>query len=103
MQPFHIEIPQSQLDDLHRRLADTRWSDELPNIGWSRGVPLKYLKELAEYWRTSYDWRAAEARLNQFPQFTTAIDGANVHFLHVRSPEPDALPLVLTLSLAKTC
>jgi epoxide hydrolase len=96
MQPFHIEIPQSQLDDLHRRLADTRWSDELPNIGWSRGVPLKYLKELAEYWRTSYDWRAAEARLNQFPQFTTAIDGANVHFLHVRSPESDALPLVLT-------
>jgi epoxide hydrolase len=96
MDPFRIEIPQADLDDLHRRLADTRWPDELPGVGWSRGVPLRYLKELAEYWRTSYDWRAAEARLNQFPQFTTVIDGANVHLLHVRSPESQALPLLLT-------
>src|SRR6266487_4663652 len=96
MEPFRIEIPQAHLDDLHRRLADTRWPDELPGVGWERGVPLGYLKELAEYWRTSYDWRAAEARLNQFPQFTTVIDGANVHLLHVRSPEPQALPLLLT-------
>jgi epoxide hydrolase len=96
MDPFRIEIPQADLDDLHRRLADTRWPDELPGVGWSRGVPLRYLKELAEYWRTSYDWRAAEARLNQFPQFTTVIDGANVHLLDVRSPEPQALPLLLT-------
>jgi epoxide hydrolase len=96
MHPFRVDIPQADLDDLHRRLANTRWPDELPGVGWSRGVPLGYLKELAEYWRTGYDWRAAEARLNQFPQFVTEIDGANVHFYHVRSPEPDALPLVIT-------
>src|SRR5262249_18851801 len=78
MKPFRVDIPQAQLDDLQRRLAHTRWPDELPAVGWSRGVPLTYLKELAEYWRISYDWRAAEARLNRFPQFTTLIDGANV-------------------------
>src|SRR6266498_67820 len=96
MDPFRIEIPQADLDDLHRRLDRTRWPDELPGAGWSRGVPLGYLKELAEYWRASYDWRAAEARLNQFPQFTTVIDGVRVHLLHVRSAEPRALPLLLT-------
>lgn len=96
MRPFRIEIPQSTLDDLHRRLEDTRWPDELPGVGWDRGVPLDYLKELAGYWLSGYDWRAAEARLNEIPQFITEIDGANVHFLHARSPEPDALPLVLT-------
>src|SRR5260221_2880019 len=93
---FRIAIPQSDLDDLRDRLAGTRWPDELPGVGWSRGVPLGYLKELAEYWRSSYDWRAWEAKLNEYPQFTTEIDGQNIHFLHVRSPEPDALPLILT-------
>ncbi len=93
---FRIDVPQSDLDDLSDRLARTRWPDELPGAGWAYGVPLGYLKELAEYWRSSYDWRRHEARLNEFPQFTTTIDGANVHFLHVRSPEPDALPLVMT-------
>ncbi|MGH2587002.1 MAG: epoxide hydrolase family protein [Dehalococcoidia bacterium] len=96
MRPFRIDIPQSDLDDLRDRLARTRWPSELPDVGWSRGVPLGYLRGLAEYWRTSYDWRAWEARLNEFPQFTTTVDGQNVHFLHVRSPEPDALPLVIT-------
>jgi microsomal epoxide hydrolase len=96
MHPFRIDIPQAQLDDLHRRLDATRWPDELPGVGWDRGVPLGYLKELAEYWRTSFDWRAAEAQLNAHPQFTEEIDGARVHFLHVRSPEPDATPLLLT-------
>src|SRR5262249_56493990 len=96
MKPFRIDIPQAQLDDLRRRLAHTRWPDEFPAVDWSRGVPLAYVKELAEYWRISYDWRAAEARLNRFPQFTTLIDGANVHFLHVRSPEPGSMPLLLT-------
>jgi pimeloyl-ACP methyl ester carboxylesterase len=96
IRPFCIDIPQADLDDLHERLARTRWPSELPGVGWSRGVPLGYLRELAEYWWASYDWRAWEARLNELPQFTTEIDGANVHFLHVRSPEPDALPLVLT-------
>jgi microsomal epoxide hydrolase len=96
MRPFKIDIPQSQLDDLKRRLATTRWPDEMPGAGWSRGVPVAYLKELAEYWQTGYDWRAAERYLNTFPQFLTEIDGAQVHFLHVRSAEPDATPLILT-------
>jgi pimeloyl-ACP methyl ester carboxylesterase len=96
IRPFTINIPQAKLDDLRERLAHTRWPDELPGVGWSRGVPLGYLKELAEYWRTSYDWREYEARLNEFPQFTTEIDGQSIHFLHVRSPEPDALPLIIT-------
>jgi epoxide hydrolase len=96
IKPFRIDVPQADLDDLHERLARTRWPDELPGVGWSYGVPLGYLKDLAEYWRTGYDWRKQEARLNQFPQFSTTIDGENIHFLHVRSPEPDALPLVMT-------
>jgi pimeloyl-ACP methyl ester carboxylesterase len=94
--PFRIEIPQSDLDDLHDRLARTRWPDELPGVGWRYGVSLDYVKEMAEYWRTGYDWRGHEARLNEFPQFTTEIDGQRLHFVHVRSPEPNALPLVLT-------
>ncbi|MGW3359708.1 epoxide hydrolase family protein [Streptomyces bungoensis] len=96
MYPFRIDIPQAQLDDLHRRLDATRWPDELPGVGWDRGVPLSYLKELVAYWRTAFDWRASEARLNAYPQFIEEIDGARVHFLHVRSPEPDATPLLLT-------
>jgi pimeloyl-ACP methyl ester carboxylesterase len=96
IRPFRIEVPQADLDDLRDRLARTRWPDELPGAGWAYGIPLAYTRELAEHWRTSYDWRRHEARLNEFPQFTTTIDGANVHFLHVRSPEPDALPLIVT-------
>jgi pimeloyl-ACP methyl ester carboxylesterase len=96
IRPFRIDIPQADLDDLRERLASTRWPDELPGVGWGRGVPLGYLKELAECWHTSYDWRKHEARLNAFPQFTTEIDGQNIHFLHIRSPEPNALPLILT-------
>ncbi|MCL7456315.1 epoxide hydrolase [Micromonospora echinofusca] len=96
MQPFRVAIPEADLDDLRRRLAATRWPDELPGVGWERGVPLGYLRELAEYWRTEYDWRAAEARLNRYPQFRTDLDGAPVHFLHVRSPEPEAMPLLIT-------
>ncbi|MFD2767542.1 epoxide hydrolase family protein [Micromonospora eburnea] len=94
--PFQIDIPQDRLDDLRQRLAQTRWPDELPGVAWEAGVPLDYLKDMADYWRTGYDWRAHEARLNEFPQFTTDIDGQNVHFLHVRSPEPGALPLIIT-------
>ena len=96
IRPFRIEIPQADLDALDDRLAGTRWPDELPGVGWSYGVPVSYLKGLAEHWRTSYDWRTYEAKLNDFPQFTTTIDGQNIHFLHVRSPEPNALPLILT-------
>ncbi|QFY09912.1 alpha/beta fold hydrolase [Nonomuraea phyllanthi] len=94
--PFRIDVPQSALDDLHDRLARTRWPDELPGVGWTYGIPVPYVRRLAEYWRDAYDWREHEAALNEYPQFTTEIDGQNIHFLHVRSPEPDALPLVLT-------
>jgi pimeloyl-ACP methyl ester carboxylesterase len=94
--PFLIAIPQTALDDLRDRLARTRWPDALAGVGWDYGVPLDYLQELAEYWRTGYDWRAWEAKLNAYPQFTTTIDGQHIHFLHVRSPEPAALPLILT-------
>lgn len=93
--PFHIEIPQSKIDDLHDRLARTRWSDELPGVGWDRGVPVGYMKGLAEYWHQSYDWRKHEARINEIPQFTTLIDGQTIHFLHVKSPEANATPLML--------
>jgi pimeloyl-ACP methyl ester carboxylesterase len=96
IRPFRIDVPQADLDDLRDRLARSRWPDELPGVGWTRGVPLGYLRELAAYWRDGYDWRQHESRLNQLPQCTTTIDGANLHFLHVRSPEPDALPLVMT-------
>ncbi|HET6211146.1 MAG TPA: epoxide hydrolase [Jatrophihabitans sp.] len=96
MRPFRIAVPDEDLTDLQRRLAETRWPSEIAGSGWSRGVPLEYLKELAEYWRTGYDWRAAEARLNSFDQFITEIDGVDIHFLHVRSPEPDAVPLIIS-------
>src|SRR5258708_6261860 len=96
IRPFRIEIPQADVDYLHDRLARARWSRDLPGVGWARGVPVSYLKELAEYWRTQYDWRAAEARLNSYPQFITEIDGQRIHFLHVRSANPDAKPLLIT-------
>ncbi|NUO42297.1 MAG: epoxide hydrolase N-terminal domain-containing protein, partial [Streptomyces sp.] len=96
MRPFRVDIPEDDLRDLHRRLDATRWPDELPGAGWERGVPLGYLKELADHWRHRFDWRAAEAELNRHPQFVDEIDGADVHFLHVRSPEPGAVPLLLT-------
>ncbi len=96
VQPFRIDVPEADLADLRDRLARTRWPDELPDAGWSMGVPLGYLQRLAEYWRSGYDWRVHEARLNRLPQFTTTIDEQRVHFLHLRSPEPDALPLIVT-------
>ena len=96
IRPFRVDVPEADLDALRQRLGRTRWPAEVPGVGWSRGVPVGYLRELAEYWRTSYDWRKHEARLNQLPQFITTIDGANLHFLHVRSPEPGALPLLVT-------
>ncbi|ADJ44969.1 microsomal epoxide hydrolase [Amycolatopsis mediterranei S699] len=95
IRPFTIDVPQADLDDLRDRLARTRWAADLPGVGWSRGVPVSYLKELAGYWRDGYDWRAHERKLNAFPQFVTEIDGQDIHFLHVRSPEPGALPLIL--------
>jgi len=96
IRPFRISVPQAEVDDLRDRLGRTRWPDQLPGVGWDYGIELVVVQELAEYWRTGYDWRAAERRLNEFPQFTTVIDGQNVHFMHVRSAEPDALPLIMT-------
>jgi pimeloyl-ACP methyl ester carboxylesterase len=96
IRPFRIDIAEADLDELRRRLAGTRWPDQLPGVGWDYGIPLEYVKELAGYWRTAYDWRAHEKQLNEFPQFTTTIDNQNIHFLHVRSPEPGALPLIMT-------
>ncbi|TDC32702.1 epoxide hydrolase family protein [Kribbella albertanoniae] len=109
IRPLRIEVPQSQLDDLAERLQRVRWANELPRDqvtdgvqrgpvmpGWEYGVPLEYVKRLVETWRDSYDWRKWEARLNEYPNFTTEIDGQNIHFLHVTSPEPDATPLILT-------
>ncbi|WP_282702364.1 epoxide hydrolase family protein [Streptomyces sp. CC219B] len=96
VRPFRLAVPQGDLDDLHARLDRTRWPDDLPGTGWAYGVPADCLRALVRHWRHSYDWRAAEARLNEWPQFTTVIDGSNVHFAHVRSPEPDTTPLIIT-------
>ena len=96
IRPFRVSVPDGDLDDLRHRLDRTRWPDELPGAGWDYGVPRDYLRELVHYWRHEYDWRATEARLNRWPQFITAIDGADVHFAHIRSPEPGATPLIVT-------
>lgn len=94
--PFTIDVRDSVLDDLRARLANTRWPDAEVVGDWSQGVPLAYLQTLAEYWRDGYDWRVREAHLNSFPQFTTVLDGQLIHFVHLRSPQPDALPLLIT-------
>lgn len=94
--PFTLAIPQEQIDDLHRRLDATRWPERETVDDWSQGVPLAVLRDLAAYWRNSYDWRACEARLNALGQFTTEIDGLDIHFLHVRSSQEGALPIILT-------
>jgi pimeloyl-ACP methyl ester carboxylesterase len=94
--PFRIDVPETELTDLRDRLRRTRWPDEEPVADWSQGVPLAYLRELCEYWATEYDWRATERRLNALPQFRTEIDGVGIHFLHVRSPHENALPLILS-------
>lgn len=93
--PFTIDVPDAVLDDLARRLARARFPDQLDGAGWTYGTDLDYLRELTAYWRDEFDWRAQERRLNAFPQFTTHVDGLDVHFVHRRSPEPGALPLML--------
>ena len=96
MRPFQLDIAQIAVDELRRRLTDTRWPDELPEVGWTRGVPLRHLQALVRHWRDGYDWRAAERRINAYPQFITDIDGQRLHFFHVRSPEPGATPLLIS-------
>jgi len=96
IEPFRIAATDAQLDDLKRRLRETRWPERECVDDWSQGLPLAYAQEVAAYWRDKYDWRAREARLNRFAQFKTTIDGLGIHFIHVRSPHADALPLVMT-------
>ena len=92
---FEIHVDDAVLEDLQRRLARTRFPDQIEGTGWEYGVPTGYVRELVEYWRNGYDWRAQEARLNQFDHFRTAIDGQSIHFIHARSPRSDAFPLLI--------
>ncbi len=94
--PFEIAIDDAQLDDLKRRLSATRWPDKETPTDWSQGIPLAYVRDVCRYWEKDYDWRTREKLLNRFPQFRTAIDGVGIHFIHVRSPHQNALPLVMT-------
>ena len=96
IKPFQVDIAQADLDDLQRRLMHIRWPERETPVDWSQGAPLAYVKELCGYWREQYDWRRCESWLNGLPQFTTEIDGLDFHFLHVRSSNENALPLVMT-------
>jgi pimeloyl-ACP methyl ester carboxylesterase len=96
IRPFTLAIPQDQIDDLNRRIDMTRWPEKEPVEDWTQGVPLANLRSLVDYWRSSYDWRRCEARLNGFGQYITEIDGLDIHFLHVRSKHENAAPLILT-------
>ncbi|MCF2532345.1 epoxide hydrolase family protein [Yinghuangia soli] len=94
--PFRIDVPDAVLDDLRDRLARTRWPEPVPGTGWDAGTDTAYLRELCAYWRDEYDWRRHEAELNAYPNHLTEIDGQRIHFVHARSADPDALPLVLS-------
>ena len=96
IRPFRIDMPDDAIADLRRRVAATRWPTMELVADRSQGVQSVTTQELARYWATDYDWRACEARLNALPQFTTEIDGVNIHFIHVRSPHENALPLIMT-------
>jgi hypothetical protein len=95
IRPFKMHVPDRVLIDLRRRLADANWPDQLPGTTWEYGADIKKVRELADYWQNGYDWRAQEAKINQFDQFTTEIDGQQIYFIHQRSPRPDAIPLML--------
>src|SRR5687768_6230075 len=95
IKPSRIDIVQTDLDDLQRRLLEVRWPDEPAGVGSSRGLPLADMRSLVQRWRDGFDWRVQEARLNAFPQFVTEIDGQRFHFVHVRCGAPQALPLLL--------
>ena len=96
IRPFHVRIPEEQLVDLRRRIAATQWPEKETVADQSQGVPLATMQALARYWATAYDWRTCEAKLNALPHFITAIDGLDIHFMHVRSNHPKALPLIVT-------
>src|SRR3954451_8118563 len=92
---FEIHVDDAVLDDLRRRLEVTRLPDQIEGTGWEYGIPMSYVRELVEYWRDGYDWRAQEARLNQFEHFRTTVDGQSIHFIHARSANADAFPFLL--------
>jgi epoxide hydrolase len=96
IRPFRVSVPQAQLDDLATRLDRIIWPNELPGADGSYGMTTARVRALVDHWRTSFDWRALEERLNSYPQFVTEIDGEDIHFLHVRSSRPDAVPMILT-------
>ncbi|PVE21997.1 multidrug MFS transporter [Microvirga sp. KLBC 81] len=96
IRPFTVHVPQAELDELRRRIAATRWPDQETVNDKSQGIQLAKIKPLVEYWGTGYDWRKAEPKLNALPQFMTRIDGVDIHFVHVRSKHPNALPLIMT-------
>jgi epoxide hydrolase len=96
IRPYRIDVPTAVLDDLHERLARTRWPECETVDDWSQGIPLAYTRELADYWANGYDWRSREAALNRFDQYVTEIDGLDIHFIHQRSRHDDALPLLIT-------
>ena len=96
VRPFTIAVENSVLDDLRQRLADTRWPDEIPNTGWDYGSNLTYIKELVDYWRTDFDWRAQEAKLNAFSHFKSEVDGLDIHFIHEKGKGPNPIPLIIT-------
>src|SRR5580704_1737372 len=95
IQPFQVHVPDHILIDLRRRLAETKWPDQLPGTTWEYGADIGKVRELADYWQNGYDWRAQEAKINRFDQFTTGIDGQQIYFIYQRSPRPDAIPLLL--------
>ena len=96
VQPFKIEVPEAVLEDLRERLARTRWPDEITDSGWDYGAKMGYVKELVEYWRTTFDWRARERAINAFQHFRADVDGLGIHFIHERGQGPDPLPLIVT-------
>src|SRR5262245_30857008 len=96
IRPFRVAIPEAELADLRRRINTTAWPDKETVTDASQGVQLATMQKLAKYWATSYDWRKCEARLNALPQFITTIDGLDIHFIHVRSKEKNALPVIIT-------
>lgn len=96
IKPFTIAITDNELEDLARRLDATRWPEPQTCEEWGQGIPLEYTRELADYWRQSYDWRRCETMLNSWPNYKAEIDGLDIHFIHQRSPEPDALPLIIS-------
>lgn len=95
IRPFRVDIPQADLDDLCERLSRTRFPQPAPTDDWASGTPVSYLRDAVVHWREEFDWRAAEARMNEHPHFTTEIDGQTIHFVHVTSPHPGATPLLL--------